>query len=222
MTAMPIGRPWRRPAVLVACAAAGLAVGWSCGLVGKSRDLDARGAGPGGRIERPSPPLAAARDEPACDRVRAELDAVRREAQHLDRRERLGAIERSIAEGERPWPHGAPAGMMPSAFEQMVLDLGEQLDVTIDDVDCAAYPCFAVLAESSDEQGFDAARKGLDARCGASLEHYGAVSFDREGRPSYAVACVPTGDDATLDELKDGLRARAFARLAKAPVDPER
>lgn len=216
MTAMPMGRPWRRPAALVACAAAGLAAGWSFGLASAARDHDAHAAGPQRAIESASTPPASKRAEPSCDRVRAELDAVRREAEQLERRTHLRAIERSIAEGERPWPHDAPEGMMPSAFEQMVLDLGEELDVAIDDVDCAAYPCFAILADSSDEEGFDAARKGLDARCGRALEHYGAVSFDRDGRASYAIACVPTGDDAALDELKDGLRARAFERLAEA------
>lgn len=107
---------------------------------------------------------------------------------------------------------------MPFVFEETVLDLGQQLDVTIDDVDCEKYPCFAVLADTTSESSFNKMREELDGQCGASLQHYGAVRFNDAGQASYAVACVPLGESEEIDELKDGLRERAFERLGESIV----
>lgn len=201
--------PW------MGCAVAGLLVGWSFTprddeTARGARDSDVREP-PRGELEV----LANAHDE-SCDRVRSELADIRREQELLDRRIQLRQMERTIGTAESGWPRDVANGMMPSVFEETVLDLGEQLGVTVDDVDCAEYPCFAVLAEATSESDFDALREKLDSRCGTALAHYGAVRFHGDGKASYAVACVPSGESEEIDELKDGLRERAFERLRQA------
>ena len=174
----------------------------------------------GGAWEEPQLP-SAAHDGSSCDRIRSEIERIRREERRLDSRINLQRVERDIRTGESGWPDDVPSGMMPSVFEETVLDLGEQLDVTIDDLDCEKFPCFAVLADTTSETDFDRLREKLDSQCGASLQHYGAVHFQNDGRGSYAVACVPSGENEDIDELKDGLRERAFERLRGSAAGKE-
>lgn len=154
-----------------------------------------------------------------CRDVHVEIEEVREEQKRLEMRIRQKSVGRVTRSRRQQWPDNVQESLMPLSFEDTILDLGEELQIAVDEVNCEDYPCFAVLANETSEESFNKLREGLDAQCGASLMHYGAVNFGDDGHASYAVACVPSAKTEDVEDLKSALRERVFARLGEKAGD---
>jgi len=152
----------------------------------------------------------------------ADPEALEEEIAELEQELDRLRVEAAMAKGQlshyegdpQPWPDDVPEGFMPTAFESAVTEaLAGREDAELLDVDCAEFPCIAVIRSYSGEpdwhQGLHESipdPEGYDGEVGKMVFATESAGAGARAR-LLSVAMVPE------DHAEDGLRERVDFRV---------